>query len=338
MGDIIMSDVTFGVKVPEELKRDISKMMQDSGLTGKEFMQSLINVYQVEKTKENIPEVAQDLKELQGLTQRINDIYLSLGYRIENISKVNEKEMQEILSKKESIIGQLQDKIETLKDDKEKIENVHQEVVNERSELCQRVNELTDSNLNYKALIEEYKNKINALSGIVEEYKGFKGENEQLKLQVQELINKNNELGNNLSLSEKACEDLINSVGKLKDENDQLKQQIQEVSSQNNELEKNLSIKDRECSDLVKDMDRLKEENERNCVSIQNKAEFDKNKSLLDKDIQHQEEIKSLNDEINSLSKNYNDKVKELIKELEQAQKNNKTTITTKSKQEKEVK
>lgn len=330
-----MSDVTFGVKVPEELKKDISKMMQDSGLTGKEFMQSLINVYQVEKTKENIPEVAQDLKELQGLTQRINNIYLNLGYRIENISKVNEEETKELLSKKESIIVQLQEKNEILKSEKEKIEVTHEEVVNERSDLYQRVNELTDSNLNYKALIEEYKNKIDALSGIVEEYKGFKGENEQLKLQVQKLSNKNNELGNDLSLSEKANEELINSVDKLKEENQQLKEQVKEISSKNSELEKNLSIKERESNDLVKDMERLKEEHKKNCESIQNKAEFDKNKSLLEKDIEHQEKIKSLNDEINSLSKNYNDKVKELIKELEEAQKVRKTTKTTKTKQEK---
>jgi len=47
-----MADTTFGVKVPEELKEQLSKLMQDSGLSGKDFMQSLVNVYHVEKTKE----------------------------------------------------------------------------------------------------------------------------------------------------------------------------------------------------------------------------------------------------------------------------------------------
>jgi len=70
-----MSDVTFGVKVPEELKLQIDNLIKDSGLrTGKDFMQSLINSYVLEKTKESLPEVAEDLKELQSLTQRIDNI------------------------------------------------------------------------------------------------------------------------------------------------------------------------------------------------------------------------------------------------------------------------
>ena len=41
-----MADVTFGVKMPEELKKQIEDLMKDAGLrTNKDFMQSLVNSY-----------------------------------------------------------------------------------------------------------------------------------------------------------------------------------------------------------------------------------------------------------------------------------------------------
>ena len=108
-----MSDVTYGVKVPEELKKQLEDLQKDSGLrVGKDFVQQLVNSYVLEKTKENIPEVAEDLKELQVLTQRINNIYLNLGYRIENVTKSQQEQQEKELSNKDSIISDLQSKIE----------------------------------------------------------------------------------------------------------------------------------------------------------------------------------------------------------------------------------
>ena len=44
-----MKDVTFGVKVPEDLRDEINGLMKDSGLVGKEFMQQLVDVYMLEQ-------------------------------------------------------------------------------------------------------------------------------------------------------------------------------------------------------------------------------------------------------------------------------------------------
>lgn len=134
-----MADTTFGVKVPEELKEQLQKLIGDSGLTGKDFMQSIVNIYQVEKTKESMPLVAEDLKELQTLTQRINNIYINLGYRIDNIMQGKETEIGVQLQARENIIIDLQSKNESMKEEVEKINANYSNIVNINNELKQRL-------------------------------------------------------------------------------------------------------------------------------------------------------------------------------------------------------
>ncbi|ADZ83884.1 hypothetical protein [Cellulosilyticum lentocellum] len=82
-----MADVTFGVKVPEELKNELSELMKDSTLSGKEFMGMLLASYKLEKAKEENSLFEGDLKELQTLLKRVQGIYThmieksQLGYQ-----------------------------------------------------------------------------------------------------------------------------------------------------------------------------------------------------------------------------------------------------------------
>lgn len=200
-----MSDVTYGVKVPEELKKQLEDLQKDSGLrVGKDFVQQLVNSYVLEKTKENIPEVAEDLKELQILTQRINNIYLNLGYRIENVTKAQQEQQEKELSKKDSIISDLQNKIETTTEKKNIITEEYNIIVNKNDEYRTRVNELTESNNNIKALIEEYKRKNDMLLSDLQEFKEYKNINKQLTEQLEQFQNDNRTLlSNTINLENK---------------------------------------------------------------------------------------------------------------------------------------
>ena len=165
-----MNDPTFGVKMPQELKEQLDKLMKDSGLIGKDFMQGIVNMYQVEKTKEQLPAVTQDLKELQGLTQRINNIYLSLGYRIDNITKAQQEESRQELIKKDSVISDLQSKSEDLEMEKDLINESLNELINQKEELNIRVKELTDRYNDNKSLFDEYKSKNDMVTGLLSKY------------------------------------------------------------------------------------------------------------------------------------------------------------------------
>jgi predicted RNase H-like nuclease (RuvC/YqgF family) len=135
-----MCNVTFGIKIPEELKNQITKLMDDIGLSENEFMQQVINTYAMEKTKENIPQFAEDLKELQILTKRINNIYLNLGYRLDNFTKSQEEEKQKLLQAKENLIVDLQSKYEKLKQNYDLLKNEYNESINSNIELTQILN------------------------------------------------------------------------------------------------------------------------------------------------------------------------------------------------------
>lgn len=297
-----MGDVTFGVKMPEELKKQIEDLMKDAGLrTGKDFMQSLVNNYVVERTKENIPDVAADLKELQTITQRTNDIYLNMGYRIENINKANQKECQDQLSKKDSIILDLQNKIESINYQNTTLEVTSKNIINENKEQLQRVNELTESNNNIKALIEEYKNKNDMLLGQLNKYEKYPEEIVSLK---SEMVAYKDELFKARSLNvtnESQLTSKDQTINNLKDKVSELLVSIDNLKTQGrDEIKKTKEESKIEVEKVVADTTRiinsemrekiisLKEEQQKKIQSVQNEYvnkinEYqDKYKSLLD--------------------------------------------------------
>lgn len=270
---IIMSDVTFGVKVPEELKAQLEQLQKDSGLrTGKDFIQQLVNNYVVEKTKENIPQVAEDLRELQTLTQRINNIYLNLGYRIDNITKAQEEEQKQLLSKRDSIISDLQSKIEILATDKNTITEAYNNTVNLNSDYLQRVNQLTDNNNNIKALITEYKTKNDDLLSIVSEYKQYKDQVEQYKELLSQAQAQNIDLSNTINN--------LNATVKAQDkELEQLNnKQIQDLEQIKKESELNIKLAVAEVKEELNN--KLNQEQQKHNAEIQDYQ--NKYKSLLE--------------------------------------------------------
>lgn len=176
-----MADVTWGVKVPEELKEQINRLMKESGLQGKDFMQQIINAYIVEMAKVETPEIAQDLKELQSLTQRINDIYLNMGYRIENLYEGQKRKTDQLLDKKDEIINEMHDELEASRDKYENLVKLYNEKNNSINDLCKDIERLTENNQNLKALNEEYKKNISDLEKKLQVFKDAIGEIEQLK-------------------------------------------------------------------------------------------------------------------------------------------------------------
>jgi len=289
-----MSDVTFGVKVPEELKLQIDNLIKDSGLrTGKDFMQSLINSYVLEKTKESLPEVAEDLKELQSLTQRIDNIYLNLGYRIDNITKAQQEQQQQLLGKKDSIILDLQSKIEMLSTSKDSLIEENNNIVNLNNEHIQRVNELTEGNNNIKALNEEYKNKIDTMAGIVEEYKSYKVENETVKALLASQQSDNIELKDSLKVKDFTVNGLNKDIDKL-----------------NKDHEKAII-------ELGKSQEQLKDKHISDIEQVKDKASIIMDKALLELQKAQQSQLSLDQSKYNKEVQEYQNKYKALLEELE---------------------
>lgn len=278
-GGNTMSDITYSVRMPEEDRNKLNCLIEEAGLSAKEFMQELIVNYEINKTKEIMPVLEQDLSELQTITRRINNIYVGMGERMNIVIQEKENELQELLTQKDEGIASLEKKLAALEEinavynaDVQKFENELlecREMATEREEnyknTTDKFEKIVESN---QVLIEEYKDKINVLSGTVEEYKGYKTENQKIKDQLQQ--------------SEEKLAAVEKQNLKLNDTLEKLKYEIDELNKKHDE--------------------RIRE--------IKEKTEFQCEKKILQIEMEHQ-------DQVHRLRQEHNGEVKRLLMEFE---------------------
>jgi chromosome segregation ATPase len=317
MEEVYMSNKTFGLKVPDELYNEASNLMSVLDVSGEEFLNTLIASYKTEKTKEQIPLVAKDIKELQGLTRRIFDIYLNLSYGIENIARDKEEEMNNKLEKKDSIIFSLQEELNQLTDKSENITTAFNEAVEDKNILEKEVNQLTETLRSNKDLIQEYKNKNDMLLGQLTQYEKYPEKLEATK----ELLNKqqadNIELSNNLKQAEQTIEQLNKAVDEAKTSH------VSEVdmlnTSHSSEIDKLNTIHSVELDKLTKD-------HEADLKSLKDKLEIEKDKSILELKQIRQQEIEKIQNKHNTDISKYNAEYKKLLEELDKSRQSSQIT------------
>ena len=277
-GSRIMKDVTFGVKVPEELRDEINEMMKGSGLVGREFMQQLVDSYLLDKNKQGIPEMAEEIKELQSLTHRINEMYLYLGTRFENIASLNKKDKEDmdqlIADNKQSYEKDIGDYKGKIKKSEEQVEEFKQEIaIIEKSnkKLSIKVDELNSYNENYKELNNQYKEKISELTNKIDSLKPLEEENSKLTSTNHQLQEANDNLASDLWFAKREIEKL------------------------NNQLLKN------------------QKETERHVLHLKDQHHLEKQTTILELQLKHQKNVEALNSKMTSMQEEYHDKLKQLI-------------------------
>jgi chromosome segregation ATPase len=176
-----MADTTWGVKVPEELKERLSKAMQDADLSGKEFVETLLQTYELNMVKQSQYVFSADIEELQALTGRINMIYVNLAERIETLTREKEAQFQVQIESKESVLRVFDSKNKELQQIIDEMKKQKDELGAENIELVKRIQELEEIGGTNKALVQEYKEKNDTLAGLLNEYKEYKTENDSLK-------------------------------------------------------------------------------------------------------------------------------------------------------------
>jgi DNA repair exonuclease SbcCD ATPase subunit len=176
-----MADTTWGVKVPEELKEKLSQVMQGSGLSGKDFVESMLQAYIIQEMSENQPIMAPDLKELQVVTNRIVAIYANLGERLSNVIADKDNWFNAELEKKEKSINVLGEKISALESSLSDANTEKEEAANYALELKKQKKDLEESLETHRALVTEYKEKNDTLTGMLADYNDQKKKYEQIR-------------------------------------------------------------------------------------------------------------------------------------------------------------
>ncbi len=285
-----MADLTWSVKMPEELKEKVAEKLQESGLSGKEFMESLLNSYELQRMKEERPELLQDLQELEMLSKRICSVYINIGERISTVLSDKESLYKMDVQDRDTKIETLKENIkelslenEELKKKSEQAENdktaIEKEKTHMEARLMNDIKQLSEINQSNKALIEEYKQKNDTLSGLLTEYKEYKDKVQDLNVKIDQLRNNNRDL-------QSGIKDTEHELNTYKDKMAQVEE-------------------------------RYKQEIE----NIKNNLIFEKDKALLEQKENMNNQLQELRDKHNAEVDKYNNKLKVLFDELEVRQK-----------------
>jgi len=274
-----MADTTWGVKMDEEQKKRLLELIERSGMNAKEFMADMIRVYEVHNAKKALPVFAQDFDELNALTRRIGGIYLNLVERITTFEKEKEEEYTHILQEKEADIEMLKKQVQELTQNVNKLQEHIATLEQEKEALkAEKIKMQTD----FARQVERLQETIDSNKALLDEYK---------------------EKNSVLIKTASECQG-------YKEEIEKLKRKILEAESSIQKADitiKNLTQQLKNAEDSrQKEITQHKEE----INELKEKMEFEKEKALLEQEKKFQEQI-------NMLHKEYNDKIRELLKSLE---------------------
>lgn len=157
------SDVPFTTRLTNETREKLERLADETGLNKKEFIEKMIQQYELYAVSEKTPLISADLKELSIITKRITDIYINIGDRITTIQNETEQkyknENEQLQQKTNQLVERVQE-LTTLTD--EQLIQIKQ-LKSQMFEDTRIMNELKDDKDRNIALIKEYEKKIKEL-------------------------------------------------------------------------------------------------------------------------------------------------------------------------------
>lgn len=258
-----MADVTFGVKVSEEMKNELSELMKNTELSGKEFMNMLISSYKLEKSKKEKSSFTEDINELQRLLNRIQGMYINIGEKAEFIIEDRLEDINQEVVKKEESITSLKKQLEVIGCE---LENKHKEidklalqvatVSKEKENIVKNLDEAKAQLKNNQLLYTKYESEIEQLKNQISLYGRLELEIEERNEENQKLKNRNDELASDIWFIQRELDKLRETksveVSKLEEEIEKIKAQS-ELELKNQLLEQKLAFNSK--------LELLKEEN-----------------------------------------------------------------------------
>lgn len=273
-----MADVTFGVKVPEEMKNELAEIMKSTQLTGKEFMGLLLTTYKLEQKKQAEDLLVKDIDELQRLLQRIQTMYLNVSERVglvveERIGEVEavvvqKEEEKEALIKEKSL---LEEKINNLLKEKEEAKDRYVALDKAYSELEEQISEQKIQIKQHHTLCEKYEEQI---VGLKEENSKW----ERLEIEIKE----------------------------RNEENERLKVRNDEVSSE-------LWFAQREVEKLKELLKQEEDGKNKELTTLKEKYDLELQNSLLEQKLVFTNKIEVLKEEQHKVQQELNDRIQNLL-------------------------
>lgn len=175
------NDKTFGVRLSDEQFDKVKAIIDNSGLSTKEWFEKAVALTETQSLKEGATEYSKDLTELEIHTARIYELISNMVQRSIYIKDNAVKEVADKLQQRESIIGEYQEKARVAGEESKAIKESLAVLKQEKEELSKQLEGQLATLENNQSLIDEYKEKIDTLSSLVNQYKGYAAQNTELK-------------------------------------------------------------------------------------------------------------------------------------------------------------
>ncbi|MGL4798838.1 MAG: hypothetical protein ACRCWY_05495 [Cellulosilyticaceae bacterium] len=273
-----MADVTFGVKVSEEMKGELSELMKSTQLTGKEFMNLLVHTYKLEKEKAKESVISSDIDELQRLLQRIQHLYINMNERTQLV-------VEDRLGEKDEVIQNKDEEIEALKEQIKGLEEKEQEGLKDRQALQEDLVDKDKEIIRLKETIDEQKVQIKQQSMLEAKF-----EQEVKRLTEQ-----------------------ISQYERLQLEIDERNEEITKLKNRNDELASEVWFMQRENEKLQKEQENTLEKKEHELEEVKSRYVLENKNALLEQKLQFNQKIEILREEQYELQQQLNNKIQELL-------------------------
>lgn len=285
-------DTTISFRGSDELKEKVALLIENSGLTQKEWYEKAISLADMQMLKEGARDYSADLSELEMHTQRIYELIGNMvkraGYEKDSV----ERKLDEVKASQNEVISEYQQKLKVEIELRQEAEEQTKTSIENEGKLSDQLFQLQKANTNNESLIEEYKGKIDTLSSLVAEYQAYATENKQLQADMRDLKEKNR-----------------SSIEEMKVTVKGVTGQLEQAKTELNTTEK---------------------EKDRALETLTDKLGFEKDKVLLEADKKHQadltaasekynDKILELYESIEEMRRSNDNKVSRLEKTLEES-------------------
>lgn len=275
-----MADVTFGVKVSEEMKKELSELMKSTQLTGKDFMNLLIHSYKLEKEKEKETVIASDLDELQQLLQRIQHLYINMNERTALVVDTKFREKDEVIEETLAEVARLKNQ---------------QQELNEKNEKQKKDNTLL------KKALEDKEVELKELKNIIEQQK--------IQIKQQSLLEEKYE-DQIVTLQEK-----IETYKRLDLEISERNEELTQLKTKNDELASEVWFAQREIEKQIKDYEMALEKKEIQCQQLKESYNLELTNKLLEQKLLFNQKIDLLKDEHYKIQQQLNEKIHKILEQ-----------------------
>jgi len=283
----------LGIRLDTEERKRFDEFVGEEGKNNKDFLNTLLNLYELNKGKVKNINLVGDIDVLEGYTNKIHQAFINIIDKLESqkgdIAENGQKNLQIYKDK----INNLQNEIGSVtllnSMNEEKLISVN----NDNLALKQQHNQLQESSQDKLTIIKEYQGKNDTLTGILEEYKQYKVDMEKYKKSLVDAQSKNIELKDSIKDKDFTVINLGKDIENLKEDYEKV------------------------INGLTKSQKQLKDKHIEDIQQLKEKASITMDKALLKLQKEQQEQLNQNQLKHNAEIQEYQSKYKSLLEELE---------------------